>query len=103
RALTQRVLTRAGGSGLLRLVDRTKPDVIVSVFPQATEVLARLRRTGRLEIPVVAGFTDPAFYAPRSRVEARRTLGLPAEGSVVVVSGGGWGVGDVEGAMEEAL
>ena len=147
RSLTQRALTRVGASGLLRLVDRTRPDVIVSVYPQATEVLARLRRAGRLDIPVVAGitdvaaldywacegadvhlvtqpeaieevrriagpdpevhtvtgFTDPAFYAPRSRDDARRALELPAEGAVVVVSGGGWGVGDMAGAIEEAL
>jgi processive 1,2-diacylglycerol beta-glucosyltransferase len=147
RTLTQRALTAVGGSGLLRLVDRDRPDVIVSVYPQATEVLARLRRTGKLAVPVVAGitdvaaldywaargadvhlvtqpeaveevqqiaggdttvhtvrgFTDPAFYAPRSREEARRALGLPVEGSIVVASGGGWGVGDVQGAMEEAL
>ena len=31
----------------------------------------------------------------RSRAEARRTLGLPAEGTVIAVSGGGWGVGDL--------
>ena len=47
--------------------------------------------------------TSPAFLAQRSRAEARRTLGLPAEGTVIVVSGGGWGVGDLIGATEAAL
>ena len=45
----------------------------------------------------------PAFHEPRSRAGAREALGLPAEGPIVLVSGGGWGVGDVEGAVETAL
>ena len=36
------------------------------------------------------------------RDAARERLGLPASGRVVVVSGGGWGVGDIEGAVTEA-
>src|ERR1700728_846330 len=42
--------------------------------------------------------TAPAFLAARSRAEARKALGLPAEGTVIAVSGGGWGVGDLFGA-----
>jgi processive 1,2-diacylglycerol beta-glucosyltransferase len=147
RALGQRALARLGAPGLLRLVEHARPDVVVSVFPQATEVLVRLRRTQRLELPVfaaitdvaaldywacpgadaylvtqpeaieevrriagagadvqtVTGFTDPAFYAPRPRADARRALGLPEEGTIVLVSGGGWGVGDVAGAAAESL
>ena len=58
-----------------------------------------------LEGPVhcVHGFTDPAFRDPLTVSEARASLGLPAEGKVVLVSGGGWGVGDVHGAVEQAL
>ncbi len=41
------------------------------------------------------------FQTPRCPLEARRALGLPEEGRMVVVSGGGWGVGDVEGAVGE--
>jgi UDP-glucose 4-epimerase len=47
--------------------------------------------------------TAPAFLAARSRAEARRALGLPAEGRVIGVSGGGWGVGDLVGATSVAL
>ncbi|MGO9899582.1 MAG: NAD-dependent epimerase/dehydratase family protein [Solirubrobacteraceae bacterium] len=47
--------------------------------------------------------TGPAFFAPRSRAEARRALGLPTEGKVIVVSGGGWGIGDLAGATAAAL
>ena len=147
RELSQGLLTRMGGPGLMRLVDRIDPDVVVSVYPGATEVLGRLKRTGRLQRPVVAaitdlaamhywasrgvdvhlvthpesiaevrsivgpdalvacvhGFTLPEFRERRSQEDARRSLGLPAVGKVVLVSGGGWGVGDVEGATEQAL
>jgi nucleoside-diphosphate-sugar epimerase/UDP-N-acetylglucosamine:LPS N-acetylglucosamine transferase len=47
--------------------------------------------------------TSPAFLAARSRDEARRALGLPLEGKVIAVSGGGWGVGDLVGATRAAL
>jgi UDP-glucose 4-epimerase len=47
--------------------------------------------------------TAPAFLAARSRSEARRALGLPAEGQVIAISGGGWGVGDLAGATTAAL
>ncbi|MGN6188918.1 MAG: MGDG synthase family glycosyltransferase [Conexibacter sp.] len=57
----------------------------------------------RTRIVAARGMNDPRFAAPPSRAEGRRTLGLPAEGKLVVVSGGGWGVGDVEGAVAAAL
>ena len=41
------------------------------------------------------------FLQPRCPTETRRALGLPEEGRMVVVSGGGWGVGDVQGAVKE--
>ncbi len=47
--------------------------------------------------------TSAAFLAARSRADARRSLGLPAEGKVIAVSGGGWGVGDLSGATRAAL
>ena len=47
--------------------------------------------------------TTPAFMKPRDRAEARAVLGLPLEKTVVAVSGGGWGVGDVGGAVSAAL
>src|SRR5215469_14047192 len=147
RELSQRLITRAGSSGLMRLIDRVDPDVVVSVYPNVTEVLGRLKRSGRLRRPVVAaitdlaamhywasrgvdvhlvthpesipevrtivgpdavvacvhGFTLPEFRERRMQKDARRRLGLPAAGKVVLVSGGGWGVGDVEGATEQAL
>jgi len=47
--------------------------------------------------------TNPAFLRPRDRVQARAALGLPVDGTVITVSGGGWGVGDVIGAARAAL
>ncbi|MHB8643165.1 MAG: MGDG synthase family glycosyltransferase [Gaiellaceae bacterium] len=147
RALTQRSLVRIGGPGLLALIEREQPDVVVSVYPHTTEVLGRLRRTGRLHVPAVGvvtdlsamrywsargidlheithpesipeirrvagdetriepvrGLTAEAFYEPRGRDEARAAVGVPADGKLVLVSGGGWGVGDIVGAAETAL
>ncbi len=47
--------------------------------------------------------TSASFLAARSRADARRALALPAEGKVIAVSGGGWGVGDLLGATRAAL
>ncbi len=57
----------------------------------------------RTRIVAARGMNDPRFATPPPREEARRLLDLPAAGKVVVVSGGGWGVGDVEGAVATAL
>lgn len=46
---------------------------------------------------------EPAFRRSRTRREAREALGLPVDGKVVVVSGGGWGIGDLEGAVRAAM
>jgi len=147
RRLTQRLVWLAGCRGLLRLVRDVDPNAIVSVYPMTTEVLGRLRSTGRLHVPVCAAITDLAmmhywaspgidlhllthpesedevrrvageltevrvvrgftrreFVEPCDSGAARRALGLPAEGKVVLVSGGGWGVGDLASAVETAL
>jgi processive 1,2-diacylglycerol beta-glucosyltransferase len=53
-------------------------------------------------VEAVHGLTRPEFGRPCDRAEARRVLELPTEGKVVLVSGGGWGVGDVIGAARIA-
>jgi processive 1,2-diacylglycerol beta-glucosyltransferase len=147
RRLTQWLVRKLGSRGVLQLVERVQPDVIVSVYPITTEVLGGLRRTGRLRVPVVAAITDlammhywaapgidlhivthpesidevrevagvgsaievvhgltrPEFAEPCDPVAARSALDLPAQGKVVLVSGGGWGVGDLESAVDAAL
>jgi len=146
RRLGQAALQRSAGPKLLAEVRRREPDVVVSTYPAATEVLGRLRRAGRLRVPAVSAVTDLAslhywasrgidlhllthpesrpeveriagpgdaravrglhderFLDPPSREEARAALGLDPEAPVVAVSGGGWGVGDVPGAVAIAL
>jgi UDP-N-acetylglucosamine:LPS N-acetylglucosamine transferase len=147
RHLTGWLGTRLGRKGLLRLIARARPDVIVSTYPGTTEILGRLRRAGRITVPCVSAITDlaalrywahpgidlhlithaesraevaeiagadadirhvrgltrPQYDAPPMRAAARAALELPAEGPVVVVSGGGWGIGDVERAARTVL
>src|SRR5262245_3359066 len=142
-----RLAMALGARGLLALIERECPDVIVSTYPGTSEVLGRLRRSGRIRVPCVGAITDlaalrwwahpgldmhlvthaqsraevesiagpaadvrhvrgfsrPEFEAPPPRAAARAAVGLPERGPVIVVSGGGWGVGDVESATAAAL
>jgi processive 1,2-diacylglycerol beta-glucosyltransferase len=43
------------------------------------------------------------FLRRTPQQKARTSLGLPSSGYTVVVSGGGWGVGNLKGAVESAL
>src|SRR5438105_8126702 len=61
------------------------------------------RIAGRGSVRRVRPLISAEFLEPRCPLQARRALGLPEEGHVVVVSGGGWGVGDVEGAVREFI
>ncbi len=61
------------------------------------------RVAGRGSAHLVSPLVSSQFLTPRSAAEARRALRLPTEGTIVVVSGGGWGVGDLGGAVETAL
>lgn len=55
-------------------------------------------------VEAVHGLTsDPRFTDPPERNVAREELGISTRGSLVVVSGGGWGVGDLKGATDTAL
>jgi UDP-N-acetylglucosamine:LPS N-acetylglucosamine transferase len=140
------LLTAFGGGRMARSLRAADPDLIVSVFPAATDVLGELRKRGRLDVPVVSAITDlaalrywahpavdvhliihpeseeevrhiapgsrieavtglyeDAYLQPRDRADARRDLGLPQDPRIVLVSGGGWGVGDLQGAIDVAL
>ena len=147
RALARALVAGLGRRGLLRLVDRTAPDVVVSTYPATTEVLGHLRARGELRVPCVSAITDlaalrywahpgidrhliihreshaeveaiagpgadvrhvrglsrPEFEHPPTRARARAALDLPPGGPVVLVSGGGWGVGELERAARVAL
>jgi processive 1,2-diacylglycerol beta-glucosyltransferase len=57
------------------------------------------RIAGRGSAQLVRPLISSEFLDERPQVESRHALGLPQEGHMVVVSGGGWGVGDIEGAV----
>jgi UDP-N-acetylglucosamine:LPS N-acetylglucosamine transferase len=146
RAFARRTMARLGRAGLTAVIERERPDVIVTTYPGFNETLAWMRLRGSLSVPVVSAITDlsslwfwaapgvdvhllthpeseaevrriapdsrivavqgltrPEFLAPPSRAEARAALELEADPPVIVVSGGGWGVGDVQGAVATAL
>jgi processive 1,2-diacylglycerol beta-glucosyltransferase len=61
------------------------------------------RIAGRDSVRLVQPLISDEFLQERCPLQARRALGLAEEGRMVVVSGGGWGVGDVEGAVREFI
>ncbi|HEY2718243.1 MAG TPA: glycosyltransferase [Solirubrobacteraceae bacterium] len=61
------------------------------------------RIAGRDSVKLVQPLISDEFLEERCPRQARRTLGLPEDGRMVVVSGGGWGVGDVLGAVREFI
>lgn len=77
-------------------------DLHLVIHPESEEEVRAIAGP-RTRIVAVRGLNDPRFATPPPREQARATMGLPPEGKVVVVSGGGWGVGDVEGAVATAL
>lgn len=68
---------------------------------ESTETVERIAGAGSVRWALPP--TNPAFLAPPAREAARDSLGLPVDGEVVIVSGGGWAVGDVAGGIECAL
>src|SRR6201994_1231420 len=61
------------------------------------------RIAGRDSVKLVQPLISEEFLKDRCPLQARRELGLPEDGRMVVVSGGGWGVGDVLGAVREFI
>ena len=59
------------------------------------------RIAGEGSVQLVSPLISAEFLEPRCPTEARRELGLPEAGRMVLVSGGGWGVGDIAGAVRE--
>ena len=59
------------------------------------------RIAGQGSARLVRPLISSEFLDERPQAEARQLLGLPDDGHMVVVSGGGWGVGDIEGAVSE--
>ena len=76
-------------------------DLHVVMHPALVGPVERI--TGRGSVEAVTPLVGAEFLTPRDRQAARRKLGLSHAGRVVLVSGGGWGVGDLDGAVREAL
>jgi UDP-N-acetylglucosamine:LPS N-acetylglucosamine transferase len=77
-------------------------DVHLVTQPEAIAEVEQIAGNGTKTV-CVHGLTAPEFIRPRAQAEARLALGLPADRKLVLVSGGGWGVGDLEGAVATAL
>ncbi|HEX6667148.1 MAG TPA: NAD-dependent epimerase/dehydratase family protein [Solirubrobacterales bacterium] len=76
-------------------------DMHYVTHPESIEEVERL--AGPASVEWVRPPISREFLAPRTRRDAREALGLPAHARIVLVSGGGWGVGDLEGAIHSAL
>jgi UDP-glucose 4-epimerase len=76
-------------------------DLHYVTHPESIEEVERLAGPASVEWarPPIA----PEFLMPRTRRDARAALDVPVHARVVLVSGGGWGIGDLEGAVRSAL
>lgn len=75
-------------------------DRYLLLYPEARAEVIRL--SGHDDVHVVRPPIDERFFTPRPPQEARAALGLP-ERPTVLISGGGWGAGDLDGAIAAAL
>lgn len=76
-------------------------DLHLLSWPEALPEVDRIAGPGRSA--VVRPLVDDRFLATPPRSQARTALGLAAERPMIVVSGGGWGMGDLVGAAWTAL
>ena len=76
-------------------------DLHYVTHPESIEEVEKLVGPGTVEW--VRPPISREFLMPRTRRDAREALELPAHARIVLVSGGGWGVGDLEGAIRSAL
>ena len=85
----------------LRFWAQAGVDLHLVTHPESIEEVRAIAPRSR--IVCTSGLTSPDFLVPRDPAEAQAALGLPPEGPVVVISGGGWAVGDLSGAATVAL
>jgi UDP-N-acetylglucosamine:LPS N-acetylglucosamine transferase len=69
-------------------------------WPESLAEVERIAGPGKSM--VVRPPLDNRYFEPLDRTSARVELGLPLDVPMVVVSGGGWGMGDLLGAAEVA-
>jgi processive 1,2-diacylglycerol beta-glucosyltransferase len=72
-------------------------DMHIVMYDESISAVERIAGpdSARLVRPLISA----EFLQPRCPLQERRALGLPEEGRMVIVSGGGWGVGDIAGAV----
>jgi processive 1,2-diacylglycerol beta-glucosyltransferase len=76
-------------------------DMHLVMYGESMSPVERIAGAGSAQL--VSPLISAEFTTPRCPLRARRALGLPEAGRIVVVSGGGWGVGDITGAVRELL
>ena len=76
-------------------------DLHLLSWPEALTEVEQIAGPGRAA--AVRPLIDARFLRPPSRQAARAALDLEADLPVVLVSGGGWGMGDLAGATEVAV
>jgi len=74
-------------------------DMHLAMYADSLEAVRRI--AGDNSVELVRPLISAEFLRPRCPAQTRRALGLPEHGRMIVVSGGGWGVGDLEGAVSE--
>jgi UDP-N-acetylglucosamine:LPS N-acetylglucosamine transferase len=79
------------------------PKFDLHLITQAESVAEVRRLAPGTRVAHVRGLTRPEFEQPVDRAAARRSLGLPADRPVAVVSGGGWAMGDLAGAAHASV
>lgn len=77
-------------------------DLHLVIHPESADEIRTIAGADA-RIAHVRGLTSREFEQPVDPVAARAWLGLPPTCPVVAVSGGGWGVGDLEGGVRAAL
>jgi UDP-N-acetylglucosamine:LPS N-acetylglucosamine transferase len=79
---------------------QTHLDLHMTIYPEAAEVVRRQLPSARVE--PVRPLVSEAFYR---EPQPERVAGLLPEGSgpLILISGGGWGLGDLPGAVDAAL
>jgi UDP-N-acetylglucosamine:LPS N-acetylglucosamine transferase len=76
-------------------------DLHLLSWPEALEEVERIAGPGKAA--AVRPLVDPRFSRAPPPAEARAALELPPQRPVLLVSGGGWGLGDLAGTTEVAL
>src|SRR4051794_25289084 len=77
-------------------------DLHLTIHPESEEEIRAIAGDDTAVV-AVRGMTSADFDTPVDRRRARGSLGLDPDAPIVVVSGGGWGVGDLRGATLAAL